>query len=127
MKKFLLLLNVIIVLIVSVSAHPGRTDANGGHWDRKNGTYHYHTGEYAGRSSSSFSTYIPAETINPNPTPTPIPTPIVSETPEPDSDNNPSFFETLFVFIISGGFLLFPFLAFVLSSICASILSVPVV
>ena len=26
------------------SAHPGRTDKNGGHWDRKAGTYHYHNG-----------------------------------------------------------------------------------
>jgi hypothetical protein len=26
------------------AAHPGRTDANGGHHDRKNGGYHYHGG-----------------------------------------------------------------------------------
>ena len=26
-----------------ILAHPGYTDSNGGHWDRKNGTYHYHS------------------------------------------------------------------------------------
>lgn len=26
------------------AAHPGRTDASGGHYDRKNGGYHYHGG-----------------------------------------------------------------------------------
>ena len=25
-------------------AHPGRTDANGGHYNRKTGEYHYHSG-----------------------------------------------------------------------------------
>jgi hypothetical protein len=24
-------------------AHSGRTDKNGGHWDRKKGTYHFHS------------------------------------------------------------------------------------
>ena len=31
-------------LIGSVSAHPGRTDSNGGHTDRSTGEYHYHHG-----------------------------------------------------------------------------------
>lgn len=31
-------------------AHSGRTDSNGGHWDHSKGTYHYHTGEHAGRT-----------------------------------------------------------------------------
>ena len=121
MKRLLLFLILITLLIVSASAHSGRTDANGGHWDRKNGTYHYHSGPHAGQSSSSSSTYVPPATIKPTPTrtpaPTPTPTPIVSETPEPDSENNPSLFETLFVFIFSGGFLLVPFFIFVLYSI----------
>lgn len=29
---------------VSVYAHPGRTDSNGGHYDRSTGEYHYHHG-----------------------------------------------------------------------------------
>jgi len=47
MKKVLGIVMVIAVLVcwcsLTALAHPGRTDANGGHWDRKNGTYHYHT------------------------------------------------------------------------------------
>lgn len=58
----LLLLLISLVCIVSVFAHSGRTDSNGGHWDRQSGTYHFHTGEYAGKSSSessSNSEYVP--------------------------------------------------------------------
>ena len=57
-KAFListLLCVVSFTCIFSAFAHSGRTDANGGHWDRKNGTYHFHTGEYSGKSSSSSS------------------------------------------------------------------------
>ena len=47
-KRALLIIYLIFLIgligIVSVFAHSGRTDANGGHWDRKNGTYHYHSG-----------------------------------------------------------------------------------
>lgn len=55
MKKRLLLVAAFILVIfqltaISASAHPGRTDANGGHvcktncakWGLKNGQYHYH-------------------------------------------------------------------------------------
>ena len=42
------LLPMVFTLFVLVSllafSHPGRTDANGGHHDRKNGGYHYHHG-----------------------------------------------------------------------------------
>lgn len=40
---------------LSVLAHPGRLDANGGHWNRSTGTYHYHNGSNSGSSSSSSS------------------------------------------------------------------------
>lgn len=43
MKKNLLVL-VAIMLSLSVFAHPGKTDANGGHYSRANGIYHYHHG-----------------------------------------------------------------------------------
>jgi|LXNH01.1.fsa_nt_gb hypothetical protein len=39
MIKYLLLL---ILTSVLLSAHSGRTDANGGHWETATGTYHYH-------------------------------------------------------------------------------------
>lgn len=51
---FIILLH--LLFISTASAHPGRTDSNGGHWDHSSGTYHYHTGEYAGQSSSNSST-----------------------------------------------------------------------
>lgn len=59
----LLLLLITVVCIASVFAHPGRTDSNGGHWDRQSGTYHFHTGEYAGKGGggSSSSEYVPFE------------------------------------------------------------------
>ncbi len=46
MKRFLCLLLCLLLLIPTlVYGHSGRTDANGGHWDRKYGTgYHYHHG-----------------------------------------------------------------------------------
>lgn len=63
--KLSLLLSVYIFIIsgIAVYAHSGRTDSNGGHWDRSTGTYHYHTGEYAGRSHTTYA-----------PTPSPAPT-----------------------------------------------------
>lgn len=56
------LLSLCFISAFSAFAHPGRTDQNGGHWDRKAGTYHFHSGEYAGkgsRGSSASSEYIP--------------------------------------------------------------------
>ena len=50
-KIFSVLCACSLLISGSVSAHPGRLDANGGHWNRKTGTYHYHSG--ASKSSSS--------------------------------------------------------------------------
>ena len=47
MKRILLLaLSVVLILTccISVSAHPGKTDAAGGHMDNSTGEYHYHHG-----------------------------------------------------------------------------------
>ena len=38
--------------MLSAVAHSGRTDSQGGHWNHKDGTYHFHDGEYAGRKQS---------------------------------------------------------------------------
>lgn len=35
---------IVLLLIFSVSAHPGKTDSNGGHRDSSTGEYHYHHG-----------------------------------------------------------------------------------
>ena len=44
MKKRILALVVILLVAfpLLVLAHSGGTDANGGHYDHSNGTYHYH-------------------------------------------------------------------------------------
>lgn len=46
--KRILSLAICLFLLLSVCvvayAHPGRTDADGGHWDRSTGEYHYHHG-----------------------------------------------------------------------------------
>lgn len=53
-KKICLLIVILSVFMIPFSAfaHPGRTDANGGHYDRKTGKYHYHNGG-SSRSTSS--------------------------------------------------------------------------
>jgi hypothetical protein len=40
-----------LCLSVIVSAHPGRTDSNGGHFDHGSGGYHYHHGYSAHQHS----------------------------------------------------------------------------
>lgn len=47
MRRFLSLLLLLSLLITPVFAHPGRTDSNGGHYDRSTGEYHYHHGHSA--------------------------------------------------------------------------------
>ncbi len=56
-KIWITLLLIIGVLCAPVAtfSHSGRTDANGGHWDRKTGTYHYHDGTSKSGSSGSSS------------------------------------------------------------------------
>ena len=46
MKKRILALIVILLIAfpLLVLAHSGRTDSNGGHYNRKTGEYHYHNG-----------------------------------------------------------------------------------
>lgn len=47
LKKSSLILCLLITFILFLSgnsyAHPGKTDANGGHYNRETGVYHYHT------------------------------------------------------------------------------------
>lgn len=47
MKKILSLILILLLSILSaftVLAHPGKTDSNGGHYNRSTGEYHYHHG-----------------------------------------------------------------------------------
>lgn len=43
-KRIFLSILILIILFSFASAHPGRTDGNGGHYDRSTGEYHYHHG-----------------------------------------------------------------------------------
>ena len=44
LRKLLFVLALCLSLSVVVSAHPGRTDSEGGHTDHETGEYHYHHG-----------------------------------------------------------------------------------
>lgn len=44
MRKITLLISALLILCVTVSAHSGKTDANGGHYDHSTGEYHFHHG-----------------------------------------------------------------------------------
>jgi hypothetical protein len=62
---------IIFTILLSICgyalAHPGRTDGNGGHYDRKTGTYHYHnSGSSTGSSSSDTSSTNNKSTDNMN-------------------------------------------------------------
>lgn len=54
-NKLLLVIGLIIISLIcayifTASAHSGRTDAYGGHWNRSTGTYHYHSGGVVSKS-----------------------------------------------------------------------------
>lgn len=46
LRKIITLLLALLMTLTSINAdaHSGRLDANGGHWNHKTGTYHYHRG-----------------------------------------------------------------------------------
>ena len=48
MKRLIpLTILLLLLLTVPVFAHPGGTDSSGGHYDRSDGSYHYHHGQPA--------------------------------------------------------------------------------
>lgn len=54
-KKFIIFLASLCLICNIAFAHPGRTDSNGGHWNRSTGTYHYHNGSSSSSGGSSYS------------------------------------------------------------------------
>lgn len=44
MKRAISIFILTIIVCLSVYPHPGRTDSNGGHYNRTTGEYHYHHG-----------------------------------------------------------------------------------
>ena len=55
MKKLIGILIIGLMMCMLTFGHSGRTDSNGGHWDRKKGTYHYHNKSSGGSGCSMFS------------------------------------------------------------------------
>ena len=43
-KRTVILIFILLLLLPTISAHPGRTDSNGGHTNHSTGEYHYHHG-----------------------------------------------------------------------------------
>lgn len=75
MKRFQWLIPLLAILLCTVSyAHSGRTDANGGHYNRSTGEYHYHHGYSAHQHPGGVCPYDtpvvtpPAENIEPDDT-----------------------------------------------------------
>ena len=104
MKRLITICIIILLIPLAVMAHPGSLDSNGGHYNRKTGEYHYHSGihKYGTASSVTAQTYYPytpEPTIDVTPEPTPEPTvdvtpsptaeslSIVTSTPEPEADS----------------------------------------
>lgn len=69
----------VLLGVCTLRAHPGRTDANGGHNDRKNGGYHYH-GAGPSRSSTPSSYTSPTPSYEPS---TPVASPVRVSAPQP--------------------------------------------
>lgn len=58
MKRFLLVLLLAVALLAApVSAHPGGTDENGGHYNHGNSSYHYHHGYSAHQHTGGVCPY----------------------------------------------------------------------
>ena len=45
--KFILSALLVLAMTLTASAHPGKLDKNGGHYDKETGEYHYHKGPNA--------------------------------------------------------------------------------
>ncbi len=50
MKQKIVLIIFLLLIGASTFGHSGRTDRNGGHYNRKTGNYHYHNGGDKGNS-----------------------------------------------------------------------------
>lgn len=56
-KKIIAVLALLSLLAPLASAHPGHTDAAGGHWDSSTGEYHYHHGYPAHQHENGICPY----------------------------------------------------------------------
>lgn len=56
-KRIITAAGCLLMLTSVASAHPGQTDANGGHWDNSTGEYHYHHGYPAHQHTNGVCPY----------------------------------------------------------------------
>ena len=56
-KRIITAAGCLLMLTSIASAHPGQTDANGGHWDNDTGEYHYHHGYPAHQHTNGVCPY----------------------------------------------------------------------
>ena len=66
-KTGLILISIVIIILgscVAVFAHPGKTDSDGGHFDRSTGEYHYHHGYPAHQHENGTCPYNKKSTTN---------------------------------------------------------------
>ena len=106
MKKVALIVFAIYLFSIVVFAHPGRTDENGGHWNRKTGEYHFHTGEYAWNGSSGNSSSSDDSNFVP-PYDPPTNNPYLSETNEDEDQKTKDFLP-----VVVGAFIITAFSIF---------------
>lgn len=114
-SRFVLVTLFLLIIPVSVFAHPGRTDSNGGHYNRSTGKYHYHHGypehqhpngvcPYEKKTSSDTTT---KATSDPSPSRSADDVPIKKMPPSDQSTKIPydTFYLILFAAILIGLFL----------------------
>lgn len=85
MKSLFLVPVLAVAVPVVATAHSGGLDANGGHYNRKTGEYHYHRQLSSGGNSSSAGRYVPPRVPAPAPVPVPAPAPAVAPAPAQQS------------------------------------------
>ena len=56
-KRIICAAGCLLMLTSVASAHPGQTDADGGHWDNDTGEYHYHHGYPAHQHTNGICPY----------------------------------------------------------------------
>ncbi len=57
MKKLVCLFVLWVIMMFPAHAHPGRTDSNGGHYNRSTGEHHYHHGYQAHQHENGVCPY----------------------------------------------------------------------
>lgn len=99
MKKTLIIFTILAIVVTTASAHSGKTDSSGDHYNHSNGQYHYHHGYPAHQHTNGACPYDFDDQTNHvssgsntliavSPTPQPTVEPTTEPTTEPTSTQN---------------------------------------